>query len=344
MVGDLDELLDVQRLRDLRGRSSSASTSPTGARVQCRERPDARLRRRANGARPLRAARPERASCRGGGALSRPGRARDQAASAGAALPPRRPAARARVRARFRARCADPDPRRPRSAADRGLAGATPRPPLPSTLIIAHAGIVDLAGIARHFCGREGVFFDTSVWSALDLLDLYRLVSPEQILYASDYPYGRQPNSLLMAMRTARAIRARRRAAARDAARDGGTRSPTVSSRSLPRRPPRLDEVAQPITFARIHQYLSMAGDLLWTRHPRTRSACSGSRSTPATSARTGIKEATEQIRQLLARDPRLWTLVGRVRRRGVPGADTAAPSGCSTSPTSSRSRPPPSR
>ena len=43
------------------------------------------------------------------------------------------------------------------------------------------------------------------MWSPLDLLDLYRLVPPEQVVYASDYPYGRQPNSLLMAVRTARA-------------------------------------------------------------------------------------------------------------------------------------------
>jgi len=57
-------------------------------------------------------------------------------------------------------------------------------------LIIAHAGIADLAALAHHFGGRPNVFFDTSVWSPLDLLDLYRLVSPEQVLYASDYPYG----------------------------------------------------------------------------------------------------------------------------------------------------------
>src|SRR5437763_1032590 len=50
-----------------------------------------------------------------------------------------------------------------------------------STLIIAHAGIADLAALARHFSGRPGVFFDTSVWSALDLLDLFRLVAPEQV-------------------------------------------------------------------------------------------------------------------------------------------------------------------
>ena len=44
-----------------------------------------------------------------------------------------------------------------------------------------------------HFGGKAGVFFDTSVWSPIDLLDLYRLVPPEQVVYASDYPYGQQP-------------------------------------------------------------------------------------------------------------------------------------------------------
>ena len=48
------------------------------------------------------------------------------------------------------------------------------------------------------------MFFDTSVWSPLDLLDLYRLVAPEQVVYASDYPYGSQPSSLLLTLRTAK--------------------------------------------------------------------------------------------------------------------------------------------
>ena len=71
-------------------------------------------------------------------------------------------------------------------------------------LIIAHAGIADLAGLAGRFGGRAGVFFDTSVWSAVDLLSFFHLVSPEQVLYASDYPYGRPPSSLMIALRTAR--------------------------------------------------------------------------------------------------------------------------------------------
>ena len=73
-----------------------------------------------------------------------------------------------------------------------------------ATLIIAHAGIADLSGLAGHFAGKAGVFFDTSVWSPIDLLSFFRLVPPEQIVYASDYPYGMQPQSLLISLRTAR--------------------------------------------------------------------------------------------------------------------------------------------
>src|SRR6266436_5735760 len=72
-------------------------------------------------------------------------------------------------------------------------------------LIIAHAGIADLSGLAGHFAGKAGVFFDTSVWSPIDLLGFFHLVPPEQILYASDYPYGLQPASLLIALRSGRA-------------------------------------------------------------------------------------------------------------------------------------------
>src|SRR5206468_5887642 len=71
-------------------------------------------------------------------------------------------------------------------------------------LIIAHAGIADLGALMAAFAGKAGVFFDTSAWSPIDLLDFFRQVSPEQVLYASDYPYGQQPSSLLIALRTAR--------------------------------------------------------------------------------------------------------------------------------------------
>ena len=71
-------------------------------------------------------------------------------------------------------------------------------------LIIAHAGIADLGGLAGHFAHVPGVFFDTSVWGIVDLVDLMRQVAPEQILFATDYPYGRLPNSLLLTLRAAK--------------------------------------------------------------------------------------------------------------------------------------------
>src|SRR3954469_16064028 len=54
-----------------------------------------------------------------------------------------------------------------------------------AALIIAHAGIADMAGLAGRMAGRRGVFFDTSVWSPVDLLDFFRQVPAEQIVYAS---------------------------------------------------------------------------------------------------------------------------------------------------------------
>ena len=41
------------------------------------------------------------------------------------------------------------------------------------------------------------------MWSPIDLLDFYRQIPPEQVVYASDYPYGQQPASLLIAVKTA---------------------------------------------------------------------------------------------------------------------------------------------
>lgn len=172
-------------------------------------------------------------------------------------------------------------------------------------LIVAHAGIADLASLAHHFSGRPGVFFDTSVWSPLDLLDLYRLVSPEQVLYASDYPYGTQPASLLVSLRTARMaglddgqLRAMLGESARRIA-DGEPALPLTA----PRGP---QDVAHPITFARIHQYLSMATPLLWTRQADTIGVL-GLALNACDERSNGYREETEQIRDLLTAARDLW-------------------------------------
>ncbi len=175
-------------------------------------------------------------------------------------------------------------------------------------LIVAHAGIADLAAFARNFSGRPGVFFDTSVWSALDLLDLFRLVAPEQVLYASDYPYGQQPGSLLLALRTARTsgldddqLRALLSGSAIRIV-DGAEPLPLTA----PRGP---QEISTPVTFARIHQYLSMATPLLWMRQPDTVGVL-GLALNACDERANGYREETERIRELLlvARD--LWRIL----------------------------------
>jgi hypothetical protein len=57
-------------------------------------------------------------------------------------------------------------------------------------MILAHAGISDLAWIWRHTDEDANVFFDTSWWGSTDLLALFTLVPPGRILFGSDFPYG----------------------------------------------------------------------------------------------------------------------------------------------------------
>jgi hypothetical protein len=172
-------------------------------------------------------------------------------------------------------------------------------------LIIAHAGIADLAALAHHFSQRAGVFFDTSVWSPLDLLDLYRLVSPEQVLYASDYPYGQQPSSLLAAIRTARMAGLDEQQL--DAMLGGSARRIAAGEPALPLTPPRGPQaIVHPLTFARIHQYLSMATPLLWTRQADTVGVL-GLALNACDERSNGHREDTARIRELLLTARDLW-------------------------------------
>jgi predicted TIM-barrel fold metal-dependent hydrolase len=177
-------------------------------------------------------------------------------------------------------------------------------------LIIAHAGIADLSELAGHFSGKAGVFFDTSVWSAIDLLSLFHLVSPEQVVYASDFPYGQQPSSLLIAVRTA-ALAGFSEDEVRgmlygNAARIAGGEEPLEPS------PPRGGGTfSQPMAFARIHQYLSMATPLLWTRQPDTIGVLGLALN--ACADRDGHVEEREQIRELLEAARELWRVLPEV-------------------------------
>jgi predicted TIM-barrel fold metal-dependent hydrolase len=174
-------------------------------------------------------------------------------------------------------------------------------------LIVAHAGIADLAALADRLGGKAGVFFDTSVWSPLDLLGLYRLVGPEQVVYASDYPYGQQPGSLIIALRTARA-------AGLDEQQLRGMLSVNAQRIADGEPPPQLTPprgvktFSQPIAFARIHQYLSMATPLLWTRQPDTVGVMGLALN--ACLERDGHQDERDRIRELLITARDLWRLL----------------------------------
>ena len=68
-------------------------------------------------------------------------------------------------------------------------------------LILAHAGISDLAWIWREAPAHPNLFFDTAWWSPSDIQALFALVPPGQILMASDAPYGTPAFAATMAMR-----------------------------------------------------------------------------------------------------------------------------------------------
>ena len=72
-----------------------------------------------------------------------------------------------------------------------------------ANVILAHAGICDLAWIWRRALELPNLFFDTSWWNPADLITLFSLVPPGQILYGSDAPYGRPVLSVTLCVRTA---------------------------------------------------------------------------------------------------------------------------------------------
>ncbi|HVS84291.1 MAG TPA: amidohydrolase family protein [Gaiellaceae bacterium] len=173
-------------------------------------------------------------------------------------------------------------------------------------LILAHAGIADLGALASHFSGRAGVFFDTSVWSPIDLLSFFRLVPPEQALYASDYPYGGQPSSLLIALRTAR-LAGLDDAEVRELLAGGATRLANGEPPRQPTTPRGAEVLAQPMSFARIHQYLSMATPLLWNRMPDTVGVLGLALNACDERNGGGHLEELDQLRELLAAARELW-------------------------------------
>jgi predicted TIM-barrel fold metal-dependent hydrolase len=171
-------------------------------------------------------------------------------------------------------------------------------------LIIAHCGIADLAGLSEAFAGRPGVFFDTSAWSPIDLLDFFGRVSPEQVLYASDYPYGQQPGSLLLALRTARTA-GLDEAQLRDMLGRSAARIADGEPPLEPSAPRGAATIEQTLTLARIHHYLAMATPLLWTRQADTIGVLGLALN--ACSEQDGHVDTRERIGELIACARDVW-------------------------------------
>ncbi len=185
-----------------------------------------------------------------------------------------------------------------------GLALLVERNP-DATLIIAHAGIADLAALAEALAGRRNVFFDTSTWSAVDLLDFYRRVPPEQVVYASDFPYGQQPGSLFIALRTA--LRAGYdEAQLRGLLAENANRIADGAELPEPTHPLGPDSIEQPMQLARIHGYISMSMPFLWSRQPDTMGMLG--LAINACAERDGHPETVARIAELLEAARDLWS------------------------------------
>ncbi len=72
-----------------------------------------------------------------------------------------------------------------------------------ATLILAHAAISDLAWLWRVLPSHPNVLVDTSWWNPVDLVALFALAPPANVVWASDAPYGRPLLSAVWALRCA---------------------------------------------------------------------------------------------------------------------------------------------
>ncbi len=183
-----------------------------------------------------------------------------------------------------------------------------------SQLIIAHGGIADLAALSEAFKGQPGVYFDSSLWNPIDLLDLFSRVPPEQVLYASDYPYTAQPGSLLLIARTAEAAGVSNEQLSNilgGSARRIADGEPPIP----PTTPTGAGVIERPLSLARIHSYLTMATPLLWTRQPDTIGVLGLALN--ACAEQDGYKDVRDRIAELISCARELWRLLAEVEDEG---------------------------
>jgi len=75
-----------------------------------------------------------------------------------------------------------------------------------ASVILAHAGICDLAWIWREAAHLRNLYFDTAWWNPADMAALFALVPAGNILFGSDAPYGQTAYGAVRDLRFARQI------------------------------------------------------------------------------------------------------------------------------------------
>ena len=72
-----------------------------------------------------------------------------------------------------------------------------------ATLILAHAAISDLAWLWRVLPEHPNVLIDSAWWNPVDLVAMFALCPPANLVWASDSPYGRPVFSAVLGLRCA---------------------------------------------------------------------------------------------------------------------------------------------
>ena len=71
------------------------------------------------------------------------------------------------------------------------------------SLVLAHAASADQGMFATRLAEHPNVFYDTSCFSGLDVIELFARVPAERIVFGSDPPYGRPAGGLFQTLRAA---------------------------------------------------------------------------------------------------------------------------------------------
>lgn len=71
------------------------------------------------------------------------------------------------------------------------------------SLVLAHAAIADQGMFATRLGDHPNVFYDTSCFSGLDVVELFARVPAERIVFGSDPPYGRPIGGMFQTLRVA---------------------------------------------------------------------------------------------------------------------------------------------